>query len=118
MKTPEITFKEFRDLAIKRHRSVDDLVGLFRGKIDEPREFFERVMSCKYRHEDRSSVVIPFRSAIDFYLQEKAYVKDLEEDQRKQAEKRKRGPVDEATRQRLAENLRKARLARTTKAEK
>jgi len=60
----------------KRRRGVDDLVDLFRGKIEDPRDFFERVLTCKYKHEDRSSSVIPYRSVIEFYLKEQNYLAD------------------------------------------
>jgi len=36
-------FKDFQTLMLKRKRTVDDLVDIFRGKIEEPREFFERL---------------------------------------------------------------------------
>jgi hypothetical protein len=49
----EITFKGFRELMLKR-RTVDDLVDLLRGKVEDPRELFEWVMSCRYHGEDRS----------------------------------------------------------------
>ncbi len=55
----------------------DDLVEIFRGKIEEPREFFERVMSCRYHGEDRSDVVIPYRSVIEFYRQDCHFYKDV-----------------------------------------
>ena len=55
----EITFRDFRELMERRSHDVDGLVDLFRGKIEDPREFFERVMSCRYHGEDRSDVVIP-----------------------------------------------------------
>jgi hypothetical protein len=42
-----------------RWRSVDDLVDILRGKIDDPREFFERAMTCRWHYEDRSDVVRP-----------------------------------------------------------
>ena len=66
MKYPEITFNEFRALMEQRNHDVDGLVDMFRGKIDDPREFFERVMSCRVkiggRYEDRGECVIPYRS--------------------------------------------------------
>jgi hypothetical protein len=72
----EVTFREFAELMAKRKHSVDDLVDMFRGKIDDPREFFDRVMSCRYKGEDRSDVVIPYRSVIEFYRQELHYFRD------------------------------------------
>ena len=74
---PEITFKEFSTLAKKRGHNAESLAELFRGKVEEPREFFERVMSCKYRGEDRSDVVIPYRSVIAFYQAELHYFADI-----------------------------------------
>lgn len=65
----------------RRNHSVDDLVGIFRGKIEEPREFFERVMSCRIkvggRYEDRSDCVITYRSVVEFHRQELHYFKDV-----------------------------------------
>jgi hypothetical protein len=45
----EVTFRDFRELMERRSHDVDGLVDLFRGKIDDPREFFERVMSSNAR---------------------------------------------------------------------
>jgi hypothetical protein len=78
----EITFKDFQKLMQKRKRTVDDLVDLFRGQLDDSRGFFERVMSCQWRNpqtgrfEDRSDVVIPYRSVIEFYRKEAFYLED------------------------------------------
>jgi hypothetical protein len=78
----EVTFKEFQKLMAKRRRAVDDLVDIFRGKLDDSRSFFERVMSCQWRNpdtarfEDRSDVVIPYQSVIEFYLKELHYLED------------------------------------------
>jgi hypothetical protein len=78
----EIMFKDFQKLMLKRRRTVDDLVDIFRGKLDDSRVFFERVMSCHWRnsengrYEDRSDVVIPYRSVIEYYLKERVYLED------------------------------------------
>jgi hypothetical protein len=78
----EVTFKNFQKLMAKRRRSVDDLVDIFRGQLDDSRSFFERVMSCQWRNpdtgrfEDRSDVVIPYKSVIEFYLKELHYLED------------------------------------------
>jgi hypothetical protein len=78
----EVTFKDFQNLMLKRKRMVDDLVDIFRGKLDDSRSFFERVMSCQWRnpetgrYEDRSDVVIPYRSVIEYYLKELVYLED------------------------------------------
>ena len=75
-----VTFREFRELMERRNHSVDELVDMFRGKIEDPREFFERVMSCRVkiggRYEDRSDCVIPYRSVLEFYRQELHFFKD------------------------------------------
>ncbi|MDZ4346913.1 MAG: hypothetical protein U1E51_31255 [Candidatus Binatia bacterium] len=79
---PEITFKEFQKLMLKRKRSVDELVDIFRGKIEDSRGFFDRAMTCQWRnpktgrYEDRSQVVVPYRSVIEFYLKEVHYLGD------------------------------------------
>jgi hypothetical protein len=71
-----VTFKQFSRLAAERGWTVDMLTERFQEKIDRPREFFERVMSCKWknsetgRYEDRSEVVIPYRSVLQFYVTE------------------------------------------------
>ena len=78
----EVTFRDFQKLMLKRKRSVDDLVDIFRGKLDDSRNFFDRVMSCQWRNpdtgrfEDRSDVVIPYKSVIEFYLKEQQYLED------------------------------------------
>src|SRR5262249_16245171 len=78
----EITFRDFRELMERRNHDVDGLIDLFRGKIEDPREFFEPVMSCRWHHEDRSDVVIPYKSLIEFYEQELHYFKDAAKRQR------------------------------------
>jgi hypothetical protein len=120
----EVTFKDFQGLMTKRKRGVDDLVDIFRGKLDDTRSFFERVMSCQWRnpdtgrYEDRSDVVIPYKSVIEFYLKETQYLKDTEEERERLASKRKRGPVSEERRQALIRNLEKARIAKSGDAQK
>ncbi len=44
----EVAFKEFAAVAKKRGLTVESLADRFRGKIENPSEFFERVMTCKY----------------------------------------------------------------------
>jgi len=65
-----ITFKDFAAVARRRGHIVESLADRFRGKIENPSEFFERVMSCRHKGEDRSWVVIPYRSVIAFYFHE------------------------------------------------
>jgi hypothetical protein len=69
-------------VARRRGHTPESLVAVFRGKIEEPREFFERVMSYRYKSEDRSGVVIPYRSVIEFYEQENHFFLDLKADHR------------------------------------
>jgi len=49
------------------------LAALFRGKIDEQREF----ISSKHNCEDLSDLIIPYRSVNGFYRQEDNYLADL-----------------------------------------
>jgi hypothetical protein len=78
----EVTFRDFQKLMAKRRRTVDDLVDIFRGKLDDSRSFFERVIFCQWRNpdtgrfEDRGDVVIPYKSVIEFYLKELHYLED------------------------------------------
>jgi hypothetical protein len=71
-----MTFKDFATLARNRGHSAESLAELFRGKIEEPREFFARVMACRWKGEDRSDVVIPYGSVIVFYQAELHYFSD------------------------------------------
>jgi len=91
----EVTFRDSRVLMEKRKRTVDDLVDLFHGKLDENRGFFERVMSCQWRNsatgrgEDRSDTVIPYRSVLEYYFKEKAHLADSQQEKEKAAAERK-----------------------------
>jgi len=84
----EVTYGQFKDVMEQRNHDVDELVDLFSGKIDEPRKFFERVMTCRWkdtetgRYEDRSDVVIPYKSVIEYYRQELHYFKEATKRQR------------------------------------
>ena len=42
----EVTYSEFAKLAHQRHWTIESLAARFRGKIDEPREFFSRVLKA------------------------------------------------------------------------
>src|SRR5437867_1143514 len=91
----EVTFRDFQKLMLKRKRTIDDLVDIFHGKLEENRSFFERVMTCQWRspetgrYEDRSAVVIPFRSVIEFYLKEQAHLEDSKKSRQEVRERRK-----------------------------
>jgi hypothetical protein len=52
------------------------LAELFRGEIEDPREFFERIMAGKFKHEDRTALIIPYRSVINWHRQECHFFKD------------------------------------------
>ena len=67
----EVTFQDFVKFVISRGWSLGALVQEFRGKIEEPREFFTRVLSGKH-----SGVVIPFRSVLELYFKELSYYRD------------------------------------------
>jgi hypothetical protein len=72
----EVTFKDFGAVAKKRGHTAESLAERFRGKIENPSEFFERVMTCRYHSADRSWVVIPYRSVLEFYNEELHYFQD------------------------------------------
>jgi hypothetical protein len=71
----EVTFKDFARLANELGWTVEMLAERFYDTLDRPAEFFERVLSCRWknsdgRYEDRSSVVIPYRSVLRLYFTE------------------------------------------------
>ena len=78
----EVTFKDFAIVARKRGHTAESLADRFRGKIENQSEFFERVMTCRYHGEDRSGVVIPYRSVIAFYSEELHYFQDTNQKHR------------------------------------
>jgi len=65
-----VTFRDFAALAKRRGWTPEFLAEEFRGKIEEPSDFFHRVLSCKYKGEDRSWLVVPYRSVLEFYHKE------------------------------------------------
>jgi hypothetical protein len=77
-----VTYKDFGKVMQRRNHDADDLVQRFRGKVDDPRDLFERVMSCRWkdpktgRYENRSETVIAYRSVIEFYRQELHFFKE------------------------------------------
>lgn len=77
-----VTYRQFSTTMAKRGLTVAALAEQFKGKIDDPRGFFERAMSCKAhnpetgRTEDRGDVVIPYHSVLKFYFQELHYLAD------------------------------------------
>jgi hypothetical protein len=59
----EVTYTQFAKLAQQRHWTVESLAARFRGKIEEPREFFTRVFK-----PSNGATVVPYRSVIQFYI--------------------------------------------------
>jgi hypothetical protein len=57
-----ITYRDFSALAGRRNWTPESLAEKFKGKIENPSEFFHRIMSGKY-----PNVIIPYRSVISFY---------------------------------------------------
>jgi hypothetical protein len=60
-----ITFREFAAFARQRGLSVQALADRFRGRIEQPLEFFNRVLSSK-----TPAAIIPYRSVLEFYVLE------------------------------------------------
>ena len=52
---------------------AESLADKIQRKIENPSRVFERVMTCRYKGEDRSGVVIPYRSVLEFYSKELHY---------------------------------------------
>jgi hypothetical protein len=73
----EVAFKDFAKLARERGHTIESLANRFRRKIENPSEFFDRLMTCRHRGEDRSAVVIPYSSVLAFYTEELHYFGDL-----------------------------------------
>lgn len=67
---PTVTYAEFAKLAHGRGWTAAFLAERFRGKIEEARAFFERVLACRSNGEDLSGSLIPYRSVLDFYQKE------------------------------------------------
>ena len=67
---PSVTYAHFAKLTHRRGWTAAFLADHFRGKIEEPRVFFERVLACRSNGEDLSESVIPFRSVLEFYQRE------------------------------------------------
>jgi hypothetical protein len=66
--TDLVTFLDFRTLMAKRHYTVDDLVDLFRGEIEDPRGFFTRVMA---KERINAGTIIPYHCVLTWYFSEK-----------------------------------------------
>ena len=57
-----ITFSQFADFARRRNLTAQSLAKRFRGRIENPLEFFTRVLSGK-----SPDSLIPYRSVLEFY---------------------------------------------------
>ena len=57
-----IAFQQFAQLAARRIWTVDELAKRFDDRIERPTDFFNRVLSGKFKES-----VIPYRSVIEFY---------------------------------------------------
>ena len=57
-----VTFRQFSELARRRNWTAQQLAARFRGRIDNPSEFFSRVLSGK-----SPDAVIPYRSVIEIW---------------------------------------------------
>jgi hypothetical protein len=61
-KRASVTFRQFTELARRRNLNAQSLAERFRGRIENPLEFFTRVLSGK-----SPGSVIPYRSVLEFY---------------------------------------------------
>ena len=62
-----VTFGQFARAGIRHGWSIDFLAKLFRGKIDEPRELFDRIFD---RHGRHAAMLVPYASLLSFYWRE------------------------------------------------
>ena len=69
---PTVTYSDFTKLARRRGWTAASLAERFRAKIEEPRAFFERVLSCSANGGELSASLIPYRSVLEFYQREAA----------------------------------------------
>jgi hypothetical protein len=61
----QVTFGDFTTLAKQRHWSAEFLAATFRGKIEQPSEFFHRLLSGA-----APATLIVYRSVLDLYENE------------------------------------------------
>ena len=67
-----VTYEDFAKLARRLAWTAAWLAERFKGKIEQPREFFERVLKTGPGSENRGATAIPYRSVVDFYQRELA----------------------------------------------
>ena len=65
-----VSYSEFAQLARRRGWTAAFLAERFRGKIEQPREFFERILAGSSKCQNLSASLIPYRSVLEFYQRE------------------------------------------------
>lgn len=65
----EVSFRDFADMAKLRGHAIESLADRFRGTIDEPTDFFRRVLGKEQR-----DTIIPYRSVLQFYSAEMSFL--------------------------------------------
>ena len=68
--TRSVTYADFAKLARRRGWTAAWLAEHFKGRIEQPREFFERVLKAGSGSEDRGATLIPYRSVLELYRKE------------------------------------------------
>ena len=63
---PEVTFRDFANLAKRNNWTPESLAGKFKGTIENPSEFFHRALSGRPSWD----TVIPYRSVIKFVYEQ------------------------------------------------
>jgi len=66
-----VTFKQLAQLAGERGWTVQNLAERFRGRIENPSDFFTCVLSGKF-----PDTIIPYRSVLDFFVVAQAVTPD------------------------------------------
>lgn len=62
-----VSYRDFAELARRRGWTAAWLAERFKGKIEQPREFFERILKAGSGSEDRGATLIPYRSVLELY---------------------------------------------------
>jgi hypothetical protein len=62
-----VTFGQFARGGRRLGWSIDFLVRMFRGRIDEPRDLFERIFD---RHDRHAAMLLPYATVLAFYHRE------------------------------------------------
>jgi len=64
-----VSFAQFARAGRRLGWSIDFLTKIFRGKVEDPRDLLERIFD---RHDRHGTMLIPYRSLLDFYWRETA----------------------------------------------